>query len=47
MHQQITDCYTAIAINKNPPNRSQLVAVWRTDEYSKLYCQWVEPLNHK
>ncbi|MBW4664333.1 MAG: hypothetical protein KME01_09060 [Chroococcus sp. CMT-3BRIN-NPC107] len=27
--------------NKNPSSH-YLVAVWRLDENSKLYCQWIE-----
>ncbi len=31
-----------ILTNTNLRNQNKLVAVWRLDEHSKLYCQWVE-----
>lgn len=29
-------------INKDRSFQSKLVALWRLDEHSKLYCQWVK-----
>lgn len=35
-----------IIVNKISENRTKLVALWRLDAHSKLYCKWVEKDNN-